>query len=194
MCLCLFSTATLAQLDTLHKAPWYKLKGFSLMYAGGFGMIAGGIYFNPLKNTEFAFSSGYTPKHFGGIWTINSLLSYNIWKIKLNNKWELHPINTGGFLNLNIGKNIYLQYPAKYPDEYYWWNSAIRYGPFVLSELKYFPDKGNLNYKVFFQTSTNDLYIASYGFNRSSIYLHEILVYGFGMKAERKNAKRSFIK
>jgi len=163
------------------------------MYAGGFGMFSGGIYINPIKNTEITFTSGYTPKHFGAIWTINGLLSYNIWKIKLNSHWEIHPFNAGAFLNLNIGKNIYFNYPSKYPDDYYWWNQAVRYGPFVHSELKYIPDKGNLNYKFFFQTSTNDLYIASYGFNRSSIYLHEIFVFGFGIKVERQDIKRPFI-
>jgi len=86
-------------------------------------------------------------------------------------------------------KNIYLIWPSKYPDDYYWWNSAFRFGPFISSEIRYSPLKGKLNYAFNFQCSTNDIYIASYGFNRSWLYLHDIFVYGLGTKISRKKVK-----
>ncbi len=182
----LFSLGVFAQHDTLKQnKKWYVPKGYSLEYAGGFGMLSAGVFYNPVKRVELDVTAGYTPPAYGNIFTLNFLLHYQPLNFKFSKQWHFKPITVGAFANFNFGKNIYLFWPKKYPDEdFYWWNSSMRYGPIFTSEIEFHPKKGKLNYGIFFQCLTNDLYIASIGANgnHTSIYLHQILVYGIGGK------------
>ncbi|MDP1621115.1 MAG: hypothetical protein Q8M08_02130 [Bacteroidales bacterium] len=184
--LCIFNVAGYAQFDSTLTQPkkrsWYLPNGFYTEYAGGFGMLSAGILFRPLKKTEVAISVGYTPPVHGNIWTANALVSYTLFRIRLNKQFTFHLLKTGAFVNFNFGKNIYLKWPSRYPDDYYWWNSSIRYGPFVDTELKYSPVKNNFACTFFFQCLTNDLYLYSYLPNMRFFSFCDILVFGIGIK------------
>ena len=102
--------------------------------------------------------------------------------MRLNKNCELHLLKAGMFINYNNGKNIYLQWPEHYPRNYYWWNSAIRIGPFLDTELKIKPTNKQLSYTLFFQCLTNDLYLYTYFPNTRFINFLDIIYFGAGIK------------
>ena len=169
----------------IKKKPWYVPDGISLEYAGGFGLASAGVLYSGHRN-ELGVTIGYVPKQYGNIWTTNLLYSYTILPVRLNDFCELHLLKMGVFMNINYGKNIYLFWPEKYPRDYYWWNSSMRFGPFIDTELKIKPSKGNLSYTFFFQCLTNDIYLYTYFPNTRFIKLTDIIYFGAGIKIIRK--------
>jgi hypothetical protein len=163
------------------KSHWYLPDGISTEYAGGFGMISAGVLYGN-KRSELTLTIGYVPPAYGKIWTGNLLASYTILPVTLSESVALNILKTGAFVNMNFGKNIYLTWPEYYPRQYYWWNSSLRFGPFVDTEIKYKPSKGSLNYTVFFQCLTNDLYLYTYLPNRKNVDLNDVIYYGAGLK------------
>lgn len=161
---------------------WYAPTGISAEYAGGFGIVAIGSIFTPLNRTELDISVGYTPPAYGNIFTANILFSYKTIQFKLNDRITMYPFNAGVFLNFNMGDNIYIKWPSYYPDRYYWWNSAIRFGPFVESEVKCSFHKSNNKIGFFFQCFSNDFYISSFFTNTKTLAFTDILFFGTGIK------------
>ena len=151
----------------------------TLEYAGGFGLLSAAASIDPGMHTSLSLNVGYTPPAFGNIWTTNILFSYDLMRIRLNKNFSLHPFKAGAFVNLNYGKHIYFSRPDQYSPGYYWWNSAIRFGPFIDSEIIFRPEKG-FGYSVFFQTLTNDLYIYSYLPNGKRLTIFDLLIFGIG--------------
>jgi len=162
--------------------PWYIPDGVSIEYAGGFGMVSTGLLYNGNGRSELGITAGYVPHQYGNIWTTNILYSYDILPVRINNFCELHLFKAGVFLNFNHGHNIYLQWPERYPENYYWWNSSMRIGPFLDTELKIKPAKSDLSYTLFFQCLTNDLYLYTYFPNTRFIRFTDIIYFGAGIK------------
>jgi len=170
--------------------PWYIPDGLSIEYAGGFGLLSGGALYNWTKNSEIGISVGYVPTHYGRIWTTNFLCSYNLLPVSLNKNCELHLLKAGIFFNFNYGKNIYLMWPERYPKNYYWWNSSLRSGPFVDTELKVKPAKGKFSYTFFFQCLTNDIYLYTYFPNTRFIRIWDVVYFGAGIKVHAGTASQ----
>jgi len=167
---------------------WYVPDGMSLEYAGGFGLASAGVLYNGKGKSELGISAGYVPNQYGNIWTFNMLFSYDILPVRLNKYCELHLLKAGGFINFNKGKNIYLIWPENYPRDYYWWNSSMRFGPFIDTELKIKPSKRQLSYTLFFQCLTNDLYLYTYFPNTRFIKFSDIIYFGAGIKIHAGSA------
>ncbi len=183
--LLLFSLLCQAQNDSLARDKWTVPQGMQLGYAGGFGMISGGVIFQLDRKMDLVLTAGYTPPRYGNTGSLNLIFDYKTMRIPLGKNVEFYPINLGAFLNLNVGKNIYLLWPEPYPKQYYWWNSALRFGPIAESELR-FLSKKKQSASLFFQCLTNDLYIASYFTNIKTLALYDILVFGTGVKVRWK--------
>jgi len=183
--LLIFKLSAVAQSDSISTAgqnrKWYAPDGILVQYAGGTGLLSAGVVYHPGKKTEVDITVGYTPPAYGNIYTANLFTSYRLMHLKINKKLSLDPLNAGLFFNFNFAKNIYVIWPSRYPERYYWWNSSMRCGPFVNSEIKYIADD-DLNLRFFFQANTNDLYLLSYANNTGAIMLHQILVFGAGIK------------
>jgi len=181
--LSVFSLQVSAQDSAVHKNSSYLLRGAELQYAGSFGMVSGCALFVPFKKLEkleVGAGIGYTPPAYGNLWTANLLISCKLFQFKYK-KLTFDPIIPGIFVNFNFGKNIYIAWPEQYPANYYWWNSSIRYGPFINSELNYkISDKKSVTY--FFRVLTNDLYLYTYLPNTRFIKFSDILVFGTGIK------------
>ncbi len=178
-----FSVPGLAQnSDEEIKKNWLIPKGYSIEFAGNFGMFSMGAIYEPLRKTELALTVGYTPPEYGDIWTANALASYNFYRINLNKNLKLYPLRTGMFMNINFGDNIYLNWPSIYTDDYYWWNSSLRFGPFINTELQYNHPGSGIGINYFFQILTNDLYLLTYFPNTESLNIYDILVLGTGIK------------
>ena len=168
-----------------NKRRWYVPDGGVAEFAGGFGMASVGVLYHWSKNSEVGLTVGYIPPSNGNIWTGNLLLSYTLLPLKINKRFDLNLFKTGVFLNYNYGKNIYLQWPSYYPENYYWWNSSFRYGPFIDTEIKYKPGKGTYSYSLFLQCLTNDLYLYTYFPNTRFIGISDIIYLGAGIRVNR---------
>lgn len=183
--LLLISTVCPGQ-DSLHsngsKHHWYVPDGVSAEYAGGFGMISAGILYHWSKNSEVGLTAGYTPHEYGNMWSGNFLISYTLLPVRISKHIELNLLKTGVFINFNFGKNVYVKWPSYYPENYYWWNSSVRYGPFIDSEVKFKPEKSKLVYALFFQCLTNDLYLYTYFPNTRFVKLEDIIYFGAGIR------------
>jgi len=150
-------------------------------YAGGFGLLSVGPVFNLTSKSEVAISVGYVPPVYGDLWSVNIFLSRSFIKFRLCDKISLNLLDAGLFVNSNYGDNIYLKWPDKYDSGYYWWNSSIRFGPFVKSEV-IFSSKSSRKISAFLECNTNDLYILSYVHSSQVMKIHHLLVMGAGVK------------
>ncbi len=187
-----FSGSCFAQMptdSTIQRRKWFVPDGILMQYAGGSGLISGGVFYHAYPKTEFAFTVGYTPPKFGNITTLNLYGSYTFRKYHYHN-FVFEFVSAGAFVQTSMGDRIYLKWPDRYPEKYYWWNSSIRFGPFLNSQLSYSPQKHKLVYTAFFQCNTNDLYIATYYHSSKAIRFSEILVLGTGLKISFKEKLR----
>jgi len=172
--------------DSLMSRRWYVPDGFVATYAGGVGLVSTGVLYKISKRTEATITVGYTPPKFGNIWTTNLYTSYSLVRLNFSPQIEIR-LKAGAFLNYNIGKNIYLKWPEQFHKYYYWWNSALRYGPFVNLEGTHIPVSGKWNYTLFLHCNTNDLYLATYRYSYNAISFSDILVLGVGIRMDIKN-------
>ena len=158
--------------------------GALLTYAGGFGVVSAGIHLQPRKKIGLEITAGYTPPRYGNIWTANMLASMNFFRLHPSSKISTG-ISGGVFVNFNLGKNIYVIWPDRYEQNYYWWNSAIRYGPYLEGDVTLHPKNSKWDYSVFLHCNTNDLYIASYINNSDEMLLINMVVLGTGIRIKR---------
>ncbi len=163
---------------------WYQPDGAVITYAGGFGMLSTGIHMQPRKRIGLEITAVYTPPRYGNIWTVNMLASTSIFRIKPMPEISLG-LSGGFFVNFNIGKNIYVIWPDRYDKNYYWWNSSIRYGPFLDGDINWHPSGSKWEYTTFLQCNTNDLYIASWFYNTSEMKLIDMMVFGAGIRIKK---------
>ncbi len=171
--------------DSLLKRKWYLPDGFCAQYAGGIGMVSAGISYELSKRFSTELSVGYTPPMYGDIWTTNLFTSYTILKPNVTKQLQFK-LKAGAYLSYNIGDRIYLKWPEQFHKYYYWWNSALRYGPFINLEGTYIPDKGKWMYSIFLQGNTNDLYIYAYRHSYNAISFDKTIVLGTGIRMEIK--------
>jgi hypothetical protein len=180
----LFLTNPACSQDIRQPEKWYLPDGGLITYAGGFGVLSAGIHLQPRKRIGLEITAGYTPPRYGNIWTINMLASTRIFRLQ-----PLPEISTGIsgglFVNFNLGKNIYIVWPDRYAKNYYWWNSSIRYGPYLEGDVTWFPSGSKWEYSAFLHCNTNDLYIASYINNTDEMLLIDMVVFGAGIRVKR---------
>jgi hypothetical protein len=180
---CIFSTGAYAQSDTsAGKFDWLIPDGYVAAYAGGFGMFSAGGIYSLTKRFDAALTAGYVPERFGNIWTVNSIFTFNAARINLSGRFQANLLKAGVFLNLNFGDNIFLNWPEQYPSRYYWWNSALRLGPVLETEISYRMQPTGLRYTAFFQCLTNDMYLYSYIPNSRTLSLYDIIYFGTGIR------------
>jgi hypothetical protein len=172
--------------DSLIERDWYLPDGIVAGYAGGTGMVSAGMLYRISKRTDVSFTVGYTPPKYGAIWTTNLFLSLTMLKARISPELEIG-VKSGVFLNYNIGDNIYLNRPEQFPDGYYWWNSAIRCGPFLELEGVRIPAKGKWKHSLYLHCNTNDLYMAAYMYSYKAVSFSDILVLGVGFRMELKS-------
>lgn len=151
-------------------------------FAGGFGMGSAGFLYSWSRGKELSISAGYVPVEYGNIYTVNVQYSKSIFPVKINKSITWFPLVGGVFANFNFGKNIYVKWPEYYPENYYWWNSSMRVGPFLETDIKLNPLNKKWSYALFFQCLTNDLYLYTYFPNTRFIDFDDILYYGAGIK------------
>ena len=172
---------------------WYYPDYTKLHYAGeiGFISIGAGKEFFRKKNGEADIFVGYLPEGIGGdnIVTIAFKFHYLPWKKKIfSNKYELEPLTVGAIGYHALGEDLNRLSDKKlYPDGYYWWTVGFRFGPFIGSRISTDFEHGPFkNLWLYYELGTNDLFIYSWGANRTLIPLRSIFNFSFGLKASFK--------
>ncbi|TDE14811.1 hypothetical protein [Dyadobacter psychrotolerans] len=159
----------------------------SLQYAGSNGWVSVGAGYN-LFNDHFrvGMQYGFVPKHKGGdLHILSAALVYRPLRLKLSDNVSINPIDFGVKASYQFGENYYLKWPSKYPDGYYWWNSAIRLHLITESSLTVKLSKSPFkSITGFVELNTNDLYMVSYVLNLKSLKPTEIIKTGVGVRLQ----------
>ncbi len=163
------------------KQKWYVPSTAFLQFAGGQGMVSGGIAYDTWKKTETLFSVGYTPPAYGKTFNFNLKFFYSPFKVRIRPGIHFTPLNPGLYTSLYLAKDIPLTWSkSKYPAQYYGWPPALRIGPAFQSVLEIRLKK--IIISPYLEASSNDLYLASIVGNGRSVSLIDILVLGSGVK------------
>ncbi len=96
----------------------------------------------------------------------------------------INPLDVGIKTVYHFGDQFYLNWPERFPRNYYWWKSALRQHlvteSSVTRELKSAGKIKSVTAYVGF--NTNDLYLISYVLNPSSLSVTDIIKVGCGLR------------
>jgi hypothetical protein len=178
-----------AQKDTAyiqkhHKAfiPYHA----AIQYAGSMGMFSAGVgYASKADRTHFDIFLGYVPSFYSSddLYVITTKITHAFWGTHpINERWQYTPFTAGLFLTYTIGKNF--QWPARYPDGYYWWSESLRPNIFIGGNIQYLLHHTIKlrKFTLYYELGTNELKLVSYIKNTSALSVGDILHAGVGMK------------
>ncbi|PJJ52833.1 hypothetical protein [Hymenobacter chitinivorans] len=174
--------------DTPH--PWYRPRHLVLQTAGGLGMVSAGAgYTYAQDKIDTDILLGYVPKKFAGstLTLASAKFIYSPFTVRISDKWQVKPVSVGAYFSYTHG-TLNDEERGQYTKDYYWWSSDTRYGPLAGGRVTYArPAKANgrpRTVSVYYDLSTNDLYLQSYVTNTKGLSLGQILVLGLGVKAD----------
>lgn len=173
---------------------WHRLipNQMKFQYAGSIGVVALGIgwhygYQQRVWETDVLF--GYLPpfhtKH--SKMTLTLKQSYVPFQYCVYKHLSIEPLACGIFFNTVFGEHFWTREPSKYPIRYYGFSTKIRSNIFIGERLRYdIPiqkRRGIRSVLLYYELSTNDLYIVSYATNHY-LSLYNILSLSFGAKID----------
>jgi hypothetical protein len=169
---------------------WYVPEYTKWQFAGAIGFISGGVgYVHSKEKMETELMLGFLPKSIGGDHLTSLTVKTNFlpWKVPLKeNKWDLIPLQLGGYLSYTFGSEFDTFLPEQYPSGYYWWPSSLRLGMFAGSRIRYYTGAesklGPID--VYYELGTYDLKLISYVLNVESLSVFDMLNISFGVKVE----------
>ena len=158
-----------------------------IQLAGGMGVVSVGVGwdYGRKKQWETDIMLGILPRFSGKNASATFTLKQNYipWKIPLSGLLTLEPLETGLYLNKLTSRNFWAREPEKYNGPYYRFATNTRFSIFLGQRLT-FNLKGRYGERslsVFYEFSSNDLYIVS-AFTNRTLQLDDILVLSFGVK------------
>lgn len=161
-----------------------------VQYAGSIGMVSGaaGWHYGPKhREWETDLFFGYVPKDYTRTARLSVTLkqSYIPFRLRLTDESDFEPLSCGVFLNTISGEEFWGREPSKYPKSYYGFSTKFRFNIFIGERLRFSIPTTNRqrsnSVSVYYELSTNELYIVSYATNRY-IKLWDILSLCFGLK------------
>lgn len=179
--------------EAKYKMKWRKLtpRYVKTQVAGGMGLVSMGFGwdFGKSKQWETDMMIGYIPKFSANRGALAFTLKQNYipWKVPLSERFILEPLETGLYMNKVVGENFWSVEPEKYDGPYYKFATSIRFSVFFGQRIKMFIFAKDPHWKsisLFYELSTNDLYLISYAGNTKSLSLGDILVLSFGLKLQ----------
>lgn len=172
-----------------HFIPKYT----KLQFAGGMGMLSGGIgWVYGKKHWETDLLIGFVPEFSGerGYATITLKENYIPWNIKLNRTpkfydWNLEPFTVSLYINKIFGENFWRTPPQRYPDGYYYMATNMRiniaFGQRINVKMR--NPKFNKAIGFFYELGTNDLYILCLVQNKT-LKIHDIFSLSLGLRMQ----------
>lgn len=196
----LYATGAQAQEQTRHertvehyKSSWDKLipRYSKLQFAGSMGFLSAGIGwdYGRAKHWETDVLIGFVPafKHDDTKITFTVKQNYMPWKINFSERFMFEPLACGLYINMIFSDNFWARAPIKYPNnKYYSFSTRIRTNVFLGERITFNlnPQKRiNQSITLFYELSTNDLYIIS-AVSNHYIKLKDILGLSFGVKVQ----------
>jgi hypothetical protein len=171
--------------------PWYRPTHLVLQAAGGIGMVSGGAGYEFAKNRlEVDAFIGYVPKKYAGstLSTFTGKALYSPFRVALGPKWQLLPLSVGAYFS-HTHNTINDGVKGQYSADYYWFSHDNFYGPLLGSRITFLAPPIRATGQVrkislYYELSTNDLYLLSYTTNTSGLAFGKIIVLGLGLKAD----------
>lgn len=141
--------------------PFYVPSQAKLQFAGNIGLLSlggGWSWFHRTLDLDLLF--GWVPPFQGGETIYVGTLKVTGWPLELNlgEDWHLRPISVGGVMSLTFGDEYWIFVPDRYPDDYYEFSTAVRFGVFVGGSFgRKFPDATVRNVDLYWEFGVTDL-------------------------------------
>lgn len=162
-----------------------------LQVAGGMGVVSLGLGWDYGKNKQWETDLfvGYLPAFSGDHNSFTFTLKQNFipWEAGINARFTFAPLTTGLYANRVSSNKFWTAEPDKYDGPYYRFATGLRFSAFLGQRISLHINKKNSGWKsvsLFYELSSNDLYISSYVENRKALSIFDILVLSFGLKLQ----------
>ena len=169
---------------------WERLKPtiFQAQYAGGMGVWSNGLgwSYGKRKQWETGMLFGYLPKRYAKElrFTFTLKQSYIPWSMSFGDYFNLEPFYCGLYFTTITGEEFWGKEPGRYPNNYYNISTKIRPNIFFGQRFGVNPHhKVIRNIQLFYEISTNELYLIS-KITNSSLKMRDILRLSFGFKMD----------
>ena len=186
-----FSFAQAGKDEKLEKYAyqWNRLmpKQVKLQFAGSMGMfsLGSGWYYGKNTHWETDLFVGFIPRieDIKGHITITLKQTYSPFRLKLNEVIAYEPLTGGAYINKIFGPYFWNKLPERYPKNYYFWATNMRFNVFVGQAVSFKAGDHftGSNWSFFYEINTNDLYVISAIGNRA-IKLTDIVNLSFGLR------------
>lgn len=161
----------------------------NIQFAGGMGMfsIGPGWDYGRKRQWETEFLIGFVPRFNGNRPTLTLTLKENYipWRIALGEHFAFEPLETGLYFTFVTSKQFWGNEPKKYGGSYYKYTQDFRLNIFIGHRIKWEvgrnPRAPIKTLALYFETSTNDLYLISRVPNHT-LSTWDILVFSTGIK------------
>lgn len=123
-----------ASTDEDEELPFYIPSQAKLQFAGNVGMLAvGGGWSWWKRRIDLDLLLGWVPPLDGTEPIYIGTLKLTAWPIDLDlgKDWRLRPISLGGTTSLTFGEHYFIFQPDRYPENYYQFSTAVRFGAFL---------------------------------------------------------------
>jgi hypothetical protein len=167
--------------------PWYVPHQANLQFAGNLGLFSGGLGYTLFRQKlQIDLLYGYTPRFQAekGLHALTLKAAYHPFRKSLNHKYFFEPFKIGTGFNYAFGSQFFTSLPDRYPDNYYWWSSSLRFTPFIGTTLIRQIGKENRvikNIQVYTELGTHDLAIVSWLTNKNLAF-GKVLNLALGIK------------
>ncbi|HEY0978454.1 MAG TPA: hypothetical protein VGE21_13355 [Flavobacteriales bacterium] len=160
-------------------------RSLGTQYAGSIGLLSvSGMRHSPNGSIAAGLSFGHVPHSHGGslnTWAMRFM--YTPWRVDLNERWMLEPLQTGIFIAYTTGLDLSSHWPSHLEKGYYWWTPNFRQHLYLRTQLSYGTRAKTVQrIAAYFEVNTNDLYVYSWWPNRGAIRVYDILFFGTGVQ------------
>lgn len=162
-----------------------------IQYAGGMGLLSLGVGWDYGKNNQWETDVffGYLPKYTTKRSKITFTLKQNFipWNKKINKLFSFDPLACGLYVNTILDGDFWVHEPDKYPNGYYSFSTKMRFNVYIGQRLSFhIPYEKRMFTKqitVFYELSTNDLYVVS-AIGNEYLKPKDYLRLSFGLKLQ----------
>ncbi|HEY0839076.1 MAG TPA: hypothetical protein VGD74_02715 [Vulgatibacter sp.] len=147
--------------DADHTLPFYVPSQAKLQFAGNVGLLAvggGWTWFHRTLDLDLLY--GWVPPLQGDESIHIGTLKVTVWPIEidLGDDWLLRPLSAGGVASLTFGDDYWIVQPDRYPDDYYPFSTALRFGAFVGGSFgRRFPHSTVKHLDVYWEAGVTDI-------------------------------------
>lgn len=167
-----------------------------LQFAGSIGWLSASVGYRFWKQkAEIDISADYVPRRYNGntqgLFTAAAKFTALPWQLSVTSRTTAYPLSFGMWLSITPAKNLELFWPDYYPTLYYWAPTAVRGGVFLGGRLEQGlrPGARLRSVAAYYELGTNDLLLASWFHNRSTVRVGSLLHLALGVQLRLRQAR-----